>query len=108
MDQVVTYSLQKGKKQSDLNKLWDGIRKGEKKSLEKLYSQFYTQLFNYGFKLVNREALVQDCIQELFLKVWEKRFSINEAKSVKSYLFHSFRRIVFRRLKKERNRLKMN
>jgi len=108
MDQVVTYSLQKGKKQSDLNKLWDGIRKGEKKSLEKLYSQFYTQLFNYGFKLVNREALVQDCIQELFLKVWEKRFSINEAKSVKSYLFHSFRRIVFRRLKKERNRLKRN
>lgn len=102
-------SLQEqGVKRNELSELWGGIRKGKKPSLEKLYKLFYAQLFNYGYKLTHREALVEDCIQELFIKIWEKRFSISMAESVKSYLFYSFRRILFRRLKKERNRLKRN
>lgn len=88
--------------------LWSNIKQGDQHSLSELYCCTYSQLFNYGFKIVPDEALVEDCIQQLFLNVWSKRDVVSEAESVKSYLFTSFRRLIFRRLKKQRNQVKRN
>lgn len=88
--------------------LWSNIKRGDQQSLSELYCCSYSQLFNYGFKIVQDESLVEDCIQQLFLNVWSKRDVVSEAKSVKSYLFTSFRRLIFRRLKKQRNQAKRN
>lgn len=88
--------------------LWSNIRRGDEHSLSELYCCVYSQLFNYGFKIVPDDSLVEDCIQQLFLNVWSKRDVISEAESVKSYLFTSFRRLIFRRLKKQRNQAKRN
>lgn len=88
--------------------LWSNIKQGDKRSLSELYCSSYSQLFNYGYKIVPDESLVEDCIQQLFLNVWSKRDVVSEAKSVKSYLFTSFRRLIFRRLKKQRNQAKRN
>lgn len=88
--------------------LWSNIRQGDQRSLSELYCCAYSQLFNYGFKIVPDDSLVEDCIQQLFLNVWSKRDVVSEAESVKSYLFTSFRRLIFRRLKKQRNQAKRN
>lgn len=90
------------------DQLWTNIRQGDQHSLSELYCCAYSQLFNYGFKIVPDESLVEDCIQQLFLNVWSKRDVVSEAKSAKSYLFSSFRRLIFRRLKKQRNQAKRN
>lgn len=88
--------------------LWSNIRQGDQHSLSELYCCAYSQLFNYGFKIVPDDSLVEDCIQQLFLNVWSKRNVVSEAESVKSYLFTSLRRLIFRRLKKQRNQAKRN
>lgn len=89
-------------------KLWSDITEGDRDSLSELYCYSYVQLFNYGFKIVPEKGLVQDCIQELFLNIWSTRNRISEARSVKSYLFSSLRRIILRRIKKNRNRARRN
>lgn len=100
----------KGIKKDDieLNELWGGVRSGKKEALEHLYALFYRQLYFYGLKIVPREALIKDSIQELFLTLWEKRFSIAKAHSVKAYLYQSFRRLIFRKLQREKNRQQRN
>lgn len=92
----------------NLNELWKGVRSGRKKALSDLFCTSYSWLFNYGYRIVPREAFVEDAIQELFLILWEKREAINEAQSVKSYLCSSLRRLIFRRIQKQKNRAERN
>lgn len=102
--------LQYGSKKnnSDLNDFWSGIRRGNAEALSQLYCVSYPWLFNYGYGIVPKEAFVKDVIQELFLILWEKRKGINEARSVKSYLYSSLHRLIFRRIRKKKNRTKRN
>lgn len=88
------------------DQLWKGIRRGDKQALSELFKTYYSQLYNYGFKIVPKEELVKDSIQELFLVLWSKRKKINKAYAVKSYLFHSIRRIILRSLRRQRSRIK--
>lgn len=88
--------------------LWRQITTGSRDALSQLYCYSYTSLFKYGYKINPDTDLVKDCIQELFLNIWGKRYNISEAKSVKSYLFSSLRRILLRRLQKIRNRARRN
>lgn len=88
--------------------LWSGLRAGNPDSLSKLFCISYPWLYNYGYKIIPREAFIKDAIQELFLNLWRKREEISDALSVKAYLFTSLRRIIFRRLKKQKNRTERN
>ncbi|MEX2410628.1 MAG: sigma factor, partial [Candidatus Paceibacterota bacterium] len=88
--------------------LWVEVISGNRKALSELYCYSYTHLYKYGCKIYPDNALVKDGIQELFLNIWGNRQNLSEAKSVKSYLFSSLRRILFRRLQKIRNRAKRN
>ncbi|MEX0719295.1 MAG: sigma-70 family RNA polymerase sigma factor [Balneolaceae bacterium] len=92
----------------DWNKLWEESRTGNSESLSKIFCYTYSQMFNYGYKIVQDEDIVKDCIQELFMNLWYNRNEVSEAHSVKSYLLSSLRRIIFRRLKKQINRTKRN
>ncbi|MCW9705329.1 RNA polymerase sigma factor [Fodinibius salsisoli] len=76
--------------------------------MSQLFNTSYSWLFKYGYRIIPKRSLVKDAIQELFLVIWNKRDTINEARSVRSYLITSLRRIIFRRLEKQRNRSERN
>lgn len=48
--------------------------------------------------------MVDDCLQEMFLYIFEKRHKLGEVKYVRAYLFKSFRRLLLRTM---RNRQKL-
>lgn len=78
------------------DELWSGFLEGQPESLGRIFLRHYTRLYKYGIILVGNENAVQDSIQELFLKLWEKRSKINKAHSVEIYLLYSLRRILLR------------
>lgn len=78
------------------DELWSGYLKGQQESLGRIFLRHYSRLYKYGIVLVGNENAVQDSIQELFLKLWEKRKKINKAHSVEIYLLYSLRRILLR------------
>lgn len=87
------------KKRSDFyddTHLWKGVLNGDRRALSQLFKRFYPPLFNYGLKLYAREELVKDSIQELFYTIWEKRNQLSDVEYVRSYIYSSFRRTVFR------------
>ncbi|MEO6730056.1 MAG: sigma-70 family RNA polymerase sigma factor [Ferruginibacter sp.] len=57
-----------------------------------LYEKYYHSLLFIGLKEIKDAQLVKDSIQQLFLYLWEKRETIEEAKNVKSYIITSFLR----------------
>ena len=88
--------------------LWNQIRGGNSEALSKLFCISYSWLFKYAYAIVGNESLAEDAIQELFLTIWQKRDGISEARSVKSYLIASIRRIIFCRIERQKNRGKRN
>lgn len=89
-------------KTKNVDVLWSEIKIGNNEALAELFCQYYNRLFYYAFKIVSNEEFVEDCIQELFFTIWNRKENINQAYSVNSYLISSLRRIVFRKLKKQR------
>lgn len=79
--------------------LWQTLREGDKKALGLLVERHYRALFHYGTKLTNNHAMIQDCIQDLFLTVWEKRQTNPVLQSVKAYLFVALRNNILRQVK---------
>ena len=70
--------------------LWEAFRKGDKEAFAVLFSRNYETLFRYGSKLTADSELLEDCIQELFIELWQAR-SAAPVLSVKAYLLKSLK-----------------
>jgi RNA polymerase sigma factor (sigma-70 family) len=71
--------------------LWNNLRKGKSSALNSLFKKYYEEMYFYGLKLVGKQEIVADEIQELFANLWETKNKIAEVKHVKAYLFTSLR-----------------
>ncbi len=91
--------MKSGFDSQDLEKdLWQEIKKGNKEAFNCIIYQNYALLFNYGQKIYNDSSTVEDCIQELFIYVWEHRSGLSDVKAVKAYLLLSLRRRLINHL----------
>ena len=78
---------------------WARMASGDKYAFLTLYQSHYHGLFCYGFSLSTDRELTKDCIQELFLEIWNTRTTLNkDVKNVRSYLFTWLRRKMSREL----------
>lgn len=77
---------------SDLEKnVLKELRNGDAKSLKFLFDTFYASLCNYAFQFLNDYDMAEEVVQNLFVKIWEKRNTFEIEISVKNYLFRSVR-----------------
>jgi RNA polymerase sigma-70 factor (ECF subfamily) len=60
-----------------------------KTAFEKLFLQFHERLVLYAMKFVDHREQANDLVQEVFLKLWEKKDSLSINISIQSYLFRS-------------------
>jgi len=67
--------------------LIEGLLEGNEQAFEKIYIIYSPRLFGKLIKLVKSEAEAKEILQEVFIKVWEYRKSIDPEKSFRSFLF---------------------
>ena len=80
--------------------LWQMFQQGDEKALSSIYSIYFDQLYNYGSRFTKNNALVEDCIQELFIKLIRNKLNLALPDSVKNYLFKALRSIIFDHLER--------
>lgn len=85
----------------DDTQLWKRLKSGEGEALVLIYDIHIDALYNYTRRFTRNTTLVEDCIQDLFAEIWEKREKLSETNSIKAYLFKSIRRKVLRALNKD-------
>ncbi|MEZ4900993.1 MAG: sigma-70 family RNA polymerase sigma factor [Spirosomataceae bacterium] len=88
-------------KEEDSQKLWQDYRTGDSIALAQLMQVHYTDLFHWGVRLCPDRELVKDCIQELFLSLWQIHSTINEVENVRAYLLKSLKTKILRELSKK-------
>lgn len=74
--------------------IWSLFRAGDRDALAGIADLHYRSLLRYGMKFGLDEAEVQDCIQDLFLDLWQNRSRVGDTGSVKNYLLKSVRNRV--------------
>ena len=83
--------------QSEMNWL-QRLQHHDEKALEFLMRQYYTSIYNYASKFSNDTALVSDCIQEVFISLWQRRESATGILSLKYYLLRAVKNKVLKAL----------
>lgn len=84
--------------------LWKSFLEGDEKSLSLIYTLYFDHLYNYGFKFTRDAALVEDCIQELFIKLIRNKQNLALPGSVKGYLFTALRSYMFDKLEQAKKK----
>ncbi|GAO41520.1 RNA polymerase sigma factor [Flavihumibacter petaseus] len=81
--------------------LWQRLREGDDFALEAIFLLHHKDLFRYGFKIAMDKAMVDDCIQDLFLELWKNRSRVSPTLSGKAYLMKALKYKIYRALRKE-------
>jgi len=77
-------------------KIWNAFRQGSREALDYIFKQNASSLFAYGTRFTKDQELVLDCIQDLFVELWNRRQSLSETNSIRFYLLKGLRRRVAR------------
>lgn len=76
--------------------LWKDLIAGNEEALDGLMRLHFRELFHYGTKFSSDNELIKDCIQDLFLDIWERRHTLRHDVLVKPYLLVALRRRIHR------------
>ncbi len=63
------------------------LRKGEKKSYEEIYTEFFGVLYHLCLQYLHNEKIAEELVQDSFLKLWEIRETMNEQINIRSFLY---------------------
>ncbi len=88
---------------------WQQCLTNDTAAFARIHQALFASLYNYALKLLNDDALADDAVQELFIKLWNKRSSIGAIEKVKPFFFTSLRRQILNQLRDIKSKqLKIN
>ena len=80
---------------------------GNEKAFIKLYENYKDSIYGYSLKLLKSRANAEEMLQDVFMKIWQKRDTLDDTLSFKSFLFTIARNKCFDFLEKAANNEKM-
>jgi len=66
--------------------LLSNVAAGDENAFEELFKNYYNQLTGFIMRLTESEALTQEIVQDVFLKIWINRTALSEIACFKAYL----------------------
>ncbi len=88
------------------DKIIEGLKSGDKLIFEEIYREYYMPLCYYCLRYVDDIEDSEEIIQDLFLKLWDKRKELVINSSLKAYLYRSVQNYAFNYLSKKKTREK--
>lgn len=83
---------------------WQAFRNGDQQALGLLFRQYYPDLYRYGNKICPDHEILEDCIQELFIELWQSK-NDPPSISVKAYLLKAMKYKLLKLLRKKQHTL---
>lgn len=67
--------------------LLNKVAKGDQRAFTALFDAYYQRLGAYVYKVTESKEAAEEIVQEVFIKIWERREVLKEIESFKAYLF---------------------
>ncbi len=79
--------------------LWENIKKGDAHAYRQLFEKHVAILYKYGHKICQESTVVEDAVQEVFVRIWEKRQQLGDTDNPKFYLMVALKRELYQRMR---------
>jgi RNA polymerase sigma-70 factor (family 1) len=81
------------------------VRLGDKNAFEEIYVRYHKPLYFLSMKYLKSRSLSEDAVQDVFVKLWQKRGQLDPDKSVKALLFISMKNHVLNMIRNGKNKI---
>jgi RNA polymerase sigma factor (sigma-70 family) len=97
-----TFMFKHGTPQVDMERaVWTEFRSSNRKALDYLYEKYVRLLYVYGGKISRNNTIVEECIHDLFVELWNKRKILGDTDNLKFYLFKTLRKKIVNKITSE-------
>ncbi|HAQ19339.1 MAG TPA: RNA polymerase sigma-70 factor [Prolixibacteraceae bacterium] len=88
--------------QTDDKELYLKFKEGDEWAFQSLFRKYYSAMCHFARQFLNDSELAEETVQDMFVKIWEKRETLNIETSVKHYLFRSIRNKCLNQIQHEK------
>jgi len=79
--------------------LWlQRLQQNDEQALAAIMRKYFNALYNYGARFTSDDALIKDCIQEVFISLWQRRENAASILSPRYYLLRAVKNKVLKSL----------
>lgn len=84
------------------------LREGKQKGLRYFMQKYLRELTYFAQRIVKREEVAEEIVQDTFVKVWEARQNFKSSENIKAFLYISTRNACFNHLELADTRRRTN
>lgn len=78
--------------------LWIQFLEGNEVAFSQLYCLFFDDLLTYGRRVGGENEMIEDLIQDLFLKLYQKNIVLEDNTKLRPFLFRSLKNLIYNQL----------
>lgn len=79
------------------------LNRGDRDEFTSLYNHYWKQVYNFCRLYLTNDAAVEEVVQDVFIKIWEIRHTIDDNYNFKGFLFIITRNLIFSKFRKDVN-----
>jgi RNA polymerase sigma-70 factor (ECF subfamily) len=69
------------------NNFVERLRNDDKKVIDEIFAQYHAKIFRFSIAYLKNESDAYDIVQEVFIKIWENRYSIKQETNFDAFIF---------------------
>ena len=81
--------------------IWENFLCGDDEAYTYIYREYSQALYAYGMHFTSDKGLVEDCIQDVFVKIFQNRKHLQSTDNIKLYLFIALKNKLFNIFRKD-------
>jgi RNA polymerase sigma-70 factor (ECF subfamily) len=83
-----------------LENILKGLARDHEPSLEELFNYYYPRLYVFSRSVLKQEEGIEDILQEVFIRIWQKRKSIKDPAGFNAYIYTITRNLLLNELRR--------
>ena len=89
------------KKRNSDQIIWENFLCGDDEAYTYIYREYSQALYAYGMHFTSDKGLVEDCILDVFIKIFQNRRHLQSTDNIKLYLFIALKNKLFNIFRKD-------
>lgn len=81
--------------------LWSSFLSGDDQAYERIYTEHIQNLFSYGMTFTTDREMVKDCIQDLFIRLYQNRNALGKTDNIRLYLLTGLKNAILNAFSKQ-------
>ena len=63
------------------------VKTGEKNAYQELFERYSPRIYQFSLSYLKNKSDAEELVQDVFLKIWEKRETLDQSKNIESFIF---------------------